>query len=682
MDYPVSQNDFLNILNMIQNNIHMSLKLFAVTIMMLVSGNLFAQKSGVFTNRFSDNWETSFGIEGLSFYSSKEEGLDVSKSPFKSFRANFGASATIGKWFTPEIGLRTKASGYWGKAIIGITPEENRIKFFSIQEHAMFNLFDIIKGYNPTRIWDIIPYGGVGFIRNCTHNENSIGAGFGLVNTFRLSDHMKLHTDLGLTFAGDNYKESARENIMGRYHWISFEIGLQFNLGKQSWSRYHNRNGEKMRMIPTREQYDTNKKNVNVSLQKVVANNPIPEGMVIVNRGHLRMGLEKQDSIWGFNAPVRDISVDDFWMDKTEVTNAQYRAFVKDVCDSIIAERLQDPYYGGDRKKVEASLYITNPVTREKSLDARQIIYVYEVYDYAESLKRKYRLDPRERVLNTDIKVDEKEQVWISKDTAYVDDNGNIVRETINRPMTGPYDFLNTYIVNIYPDTTCWVNDFPNSKNEMYSKYYFWHPDYKDYPVVGVTWEQANAYCAWRTNRMKKQMGASYGNEQPFRLPTEAEWEYAARGKTQNEFPWSYEVAGEDKGMFFANFMPDDGNFTKDGNIITSRVGVYPANTNGLYDMAGNAAEWTSTHYTAAGIEAMNNINPQLQYNATVEDPYRLKLKSVRGGSWKDSESHIRSAWRSSEYQNQPRSYIGFRCVRSIATKPSEKTVLTIKRKK
>ena len=73
----------------------------------------------------------------------------------------------------------------------------------------------------------------------------------------------------------------------------------------------------------------------------------------------------------------------------------------------------------------------------------------------------------------------------------------------------------------------------------------------------------------------------------------------------------------------------------------------------------------------------MNAINPQLSYNAAIEDPYRLKKKSVRGGSWKDPESHIKSAWRAAEYQNQPRSYIGFRCVRSIATTPSERTVIT-----
>ncbi len=669
-------------------NIHFGLgTLLAMALLMSGSSETKAQEQkaqrGVFTNRFADNWEASFGVEGLSFYSSKEDGMNLSKSPFKSFRANFGAAATIGKWFTPEIGLRTKASGYWGKAFIGTTPEENSIRFFAIQEQAMFNLSNIISGYNPNRLWNVVPYVGFGFIRNCTHNENSIGAGFGVVNSFRVNHQIEPFIDFGLTFAGDNYKENGVDNVMGRYRWYSLEIGVKFNLGKHSWSRYTNRNREKMRMTPVKTDYmERIAATRQTELQKIIADAAVPEGMVLINRGHLRMGMENQDSLWGRNIPIRDISVDDFWMDKTEVTNAQYHAFIKDICDSIIAQRMEDPYYLGDRERVIESLYVTNPVTGEKLLDARQMVYVYEVYDYAESMKRKYRLDPKERILNTDIKVNEQEQIWISKDTAYIDNSGNIVRETINRPLSGPYDFLNTYIVNVYPDTTCWVNDFPNSDNDMYARYYFSSPEYKDYPVVGVTWEQANAYCAWRTERLKNRLGPAYRNEQPFRLPTEAEWEYAARGHSQNEFPWSYEKAGNGKGLFFANFMPDDGNFTKDGNIITSRVGIYPSNTNGLYDMAGNVAEWTSTLYTAAGIEAMNNINPQLKYNAAIEDPYRLKRKSVRGGSWKDSESHIKSAWRSSEYQNQPRSYIGFRCVRSIATTPSERTVITVSNKK
>jgi len=431
---------------------------------------------------------------------------------------------------------------------------------------------------------------------------------------------------------------------------------------------------------------------------------PAPYGMVLIKRGHLKMGLESQDSLWGRETPLRDISVEGFWMDDTEITNSEYRQFVSYVRDSIIRERLADPNYGGDESyKIEEdkdgepikpylnwkkalprkpnedelrameSVYVTNPVTGEKMLDASQMNYRYEVYDYTEAALRRNRLNPEERNLNTDVTVNPEEKVWISKDTAYIDDEGKIHRETINRELTGPWDFLNTYIVNIYPDTTCWVNDFPNADNEMYMRNYFCNAAYNDYPVVGVTWEQANAFCAWRTEYLLKGLGPAARFVQRYRLPTEAEWEYAARGKQQNEFPWENEDVASGKGCFFANFKPDDGNYTKDGNLITSKAGIYSANSNGLYDMAGNVAEWTSTIYTEAGVDAMNDINPQLKYNAAKEDPYRLKKKSVRGGSWKDPESYIRSAWRSSEYQNQPRSYIGFRCVRSLANTTSEK---------
>ena len=432
---------------------------------------------------------------------------------------------------------------------------------------------------------------------------------------------------------------------------------------------------------------------------------PTPYGMVLVKRGHLKMGIENQDSLWGKKTPLRDISVDGFWMDETEVTNSKYRQFVNYVRDSILRERLSeiDETYktvktdkegneistvlnwkkslprrpSEDEQEIIDGLYVTNPVTGEKMLDYRQLNYRYEVYDYTAAALRRNRLNPQERNLNTDITIDPEEQVMISKDTAYVDDEGRIVRETINRPLSGPWDFLNTYIVNIFPDTTCWVNDFPNADNEMYMRYYFSNPAYNDYPVVGVTWEQANAYCAWRTEYLLKGLGPAARYVQRYRLPTEAEWEYAARGKDQNEFPWDNEAVASGKGCFYANFKPDNGNYTKDGNLITSRVGIYSANSNGLYDMAGNVAEWTSTIYTEAGVEAMNDINPQLKYNAAQEDPYRLKRKSVRGGSWKDPESYIRSAWRSAEYQNQPRSYIGFRCVRSLANSTSERAKST-----
>lgn len=426
---------------------------------------------------------------------------------------------------------------------------------------------------------------------------------------------------------------------------------------------------------------------------------PTPYGMTLVKRGFLKMGIDSQDSLWGKKTPVREISVDGFWMDETEITNSEYKQFVNWVKDSIIRERLADPAFAGDetykitedkngdpvkphlnwkkplpRKPNEDeqrafnSLYVVNPVTGEKSIDASQLNYRYEVYDYVTAALRRNRLNAQERNLNTDVAVDPNEVVMISKDTAYIDDEGHIVRETINRPLSGPWDFLNTYIVNVYPDTTCWVNDFRNSDNELYLRNYFSNPTYNEYPVVGVTWEQANAFCAWRTDYLLKGLGGEARYIQRYRLPTEAEWEYAARGKEGNEFPWENKDVKSGDGCFYANFKPDKGNYTEDGNLITSRVGIYKANSNGLYDMAGNVAEWTSTIYTEAGVDAMNDLNPQLSYNAAKEDPYRLKKKSVRGGSWKDPKSYIRSAWRSWEYQNQPRSYIGFRCVRSLAS--------------
>lgn len=114
-----------------------------------------------------------------------------------------------------------------------------------------------------------------------------------------------------------------------------------------------------------------------------------------------------------------------------------------------------------------------------------------------------------------------------------------------------------------------------------------------------------------------------------------------------------------------ANFKPGEGNYTKDGNLIPAKVASYTPNKFGIYDLAGNVAEWTSTAFNDAGATLMNDMNPEYNYNATKEDPYFLKRKVVKGGSWKDVGINIRGDLRTFEFQNQPRSYIGFRCVRS-----------------
>lgn len=409
------------------------------------------------------------------------------------------------------------------------------------------------------------------------------------------------------------------------------------------------------------------------------------------------MGPADSDSLWDIKANPKGVSVDNFWMDETEITNSKYRQFVYWVRDSIIRERLASPAYGGDdtykitedrfgepikpylnwkkpipkRPLEEEELAINSvtyihPITKERHLDPAQMNFMYEWFDYTEAAKRGNRLNPNDRILNTDITVNPDQLVMISKDTAYVNEDGQLINETINRPLSSLFDFLNTKIVNIYPDTTVWVNDFNNSYNEPYMRMYFSHPGYNDYPVVGVTWEQATAFCEWRTMYYRMGQPRNARPIEQFRLPTEGEWEFAARnGRSENKYPWDSDGTMNEKDCFMANFKPGEGNYTKDGNLIPSRVASYAPNRFGIYDMAGNVSEWTSTAYAESGPSMMNDLNPQYSYNAAKEDPYATKKKVVKGGSWKDIGRNIRGDMREGEFQNQPRSYIGFRCVRT-----------------
>ena len=424
---------------------------------------------------------------------------------------------------------------------------------------------------------------------------------------------------------------------------------------------------------------------------------PTPYGMVLVDRGAYKMGPAQDDSLMGIKADPRGVSVDAFWMDETEVTNSKYKQFVFWVRDYIIRELLADPSYGGneafkieedkegnpikpylnwnkpipwknaneDEQRAIESVYRTNPITGRRELDPTQLNYRYEIFNHTEAAKRKNRLDPTRREYNTDLPVPTDLPV-ISKDTAYLGDDGEIIRQTITRPLTGDYDFLNTYIVNVYPDTTAWINDFDNAYNEPYTRLYFSHAGYNNYPVVGVSWEQANAFSNWRTDFLKRSLGSEGVYVEPFRLPTEAEWEYAARaGNSESAYPWDETLPYDERGCFYANFKPMEGDFVRDGHVITSPVGTYKPNDFGLYDMAGNVSEWTSTAYTESINKLTSDLNPEYRYDAALEDPYKMKRKIVRGGSWKDVSKNLRSDLRMWEYQNEQRSYIGFRNVRS-----------------
>ncbi len=424
---------------------------------------------------------------------------------------------------------------------------------------------------------------------------------------------------------------------------------------------------------------------------------PTPHGMVLVDRGSIEMGPSKDDSVAGIKADSKGVSVDAFWMDETEITNSKYKQFVFWVRDSIIRERLADPAFGGnemykieedregnpvkpyldwsrpipwknpneDEARAIESLYRTNAITGKKELDPEQLNYRYETYNHTAAAQRKNRLNPARREYNTDLPVPTELPV-ISKDTAYINEDGEIIRESITRPLTGDFDFVNTYIVNVYPDTTAWINDFDNAYNEPYTRMYFSHAGYNDYPVVGVSWEQATAFANWRTDFLRRSLAKEGVYIEPYRLPTEAEWEYAARaGNSETPYPWEDTAPMDERGCFYANFQPRQGDYTRDGHVITSAVGTFKPNDFGLYDMAGNVSEWTSTAFTESVSDLTSTVNPEYRYDAAKEDPYRMKRKIVRGGSWKDAAPNIRSDIRMWEYQNEQRSYIGFRCVRS-----------------
>ncbi len=204
-------------------------------------------KYSVATNSFWSNWFIQVGYNYNVFYSNEEHAssIDNDKSPFKSFRSSHGFAVAIGKWFTPSLGLRTKFQGISGKEVDPDTYGKNgsaKDKFWTLNEHILFNVSNMIAGYNPNRVWSFIPFIGGGLTRNMTHNVYAMQLSAGLLNQFRLSNRVALNLELGY-----NRQESDADGVWqyrtergwgNKDNYLYGEVGLTFNLGKTaSWEK-------------------------------------------------------------------------------------------------------------------------------------------------------------------------------------------------------------------------------------------------------------------------------------------------------------------------------------------------------------------------------------------------------------------------------------------------------------
>lgn len=221
----------------------MVLAFAGVSVAGMAQGETLELKHSVATNSFWSNWFVQANVAYEVFYSDQEKGNDFSKSPFKSFRSNVSPSLAIGKWFTPGLGLRTKATGIWGRSVSSEDASENAMKFMNIQEQALFNLSNMLCGYSETRVWNFIPYVGVGLIRNFDANENGHAASLGILNTWKLSRKWAVNFDLNFNISDDDLEGLGKSHTSygtspaATDRYFAAEIGLTYNLGKATWNK-------------------------------------------------------------------------------------------------------------------------------------------------------------------------------------------------------------------------------------------------------------------------------------------------------------------------------------------------------------------------------------------------------------------------------------------------------------
>ncbi|WP_431199153.1 SUMF1/EgtB/PvdO family nonheme iron enzyme [Mucilaginibacter sp. P19] len=386
----------------------------------------------------------------------------------------------------------------------------------------------------------------------------------------------------------------------------------------------------------------------------------VPYGMVYIPGGSFLMGQTDQDVTFAQIAQTKQVTVSPFFMDQTETSNSQYKMFVNWVRDSIaITNYINDNKYfiqpkggasnnNGGKKFINWEFVKKNPIWSSKGNQANNTQKLQGMYYQGDD-----RVFDRNEV---DVRLLKYNYALFTlRDAA---DHHN--DKTKHRS-----DFIVRDTVAVYPDTLVWLSDFSYAANEPMVESYFSHPAFRNYPVVGVTWRQARAYSVWRTRYNDAYKDKRHlPHRAPYSLPTEAEFEYAARGgRIGTDYPWGGPYIKNAKGCLLANFKPGRGNYTDDGGAYTVPVRSYFPNDYGLYNMAGNVAEWTLSAFDESASTFVHDLAPTFNYEAKSTDPEILKRKVVRGGSWKDIGYFLQNSTRTYEYQDTAKSYIGFRCV-------------------
>ena len=418
-----------------------------------------------------------------------------------------------------------------------------------------------------------------------------------------------------------------------------------------------------------------------------------PFGMALIPGGSFTMGKQDQDLIGTMSTPTKTVTIRPYYMDETEITNNEYKEFVFWVRDSIVRTRLgiqqefaelltttdegESGPSGGIHDYAFAVADTTDATPYQK--------YMYDnYYSFGEGIDSIKPLSwetdiiwKKEDFPDVDY-VEVMDSLFISREEA-VDGVPTFNVKLLNYRYTwfdrnnaakkgGKIkDFMKNEILNVYPDTAVWVKDFNYSYNDPMHQDYFYHQSYGDYPVVGVSWEQANAFCNWRTRKKNDYLKSKKNriSVPDFRLPTEAEWEYAARGGLEfATYPWGSGGTQSDRGCFLANFKPVRGNYAADGALYTMEAKSYNANDYGLYNMAGNVSEWTNTAYNLSSYYMASTMNPNVENR-------KNKRKIIRGGSWKDVAYFLEVGSRDYEYADTARSYIGFRTVQNYLGTPN-----------